>query len=717
MPTLPITIDARKAKSGANEFNRSVDGVVAKSNMAVRSVAKFGAGVLGVGTAAIAAAKALTDFSRVNKEFEKTMAEVQAVSGATGAAFAVMNAEVRKLGASTRYSAKEAGDALLFLTRAGFSTTEALTALPGTLDLATAGVLELGEAADIASNVLAQFALETDEMSRVGDVLVGTANRANTDVRQLAEALKLAGPVAAATGQSLEETAAAAGALGNAGIQASLAGTNLRGMMSGLLAPTDAAADAIKSLGLSVEELNPSSNTLIEIFDRLQGAGMGATEAVQIFARRNAAAAIVLAGNVETIKELNEALNSNQGEATAAARIMGNTYAGAILQLKSAWEELLLTLGETGAISALKTVIQALAQAVRDVARVTGEMTGNRRLQIAGMGPSALAGEIGNIETELAGARRQHAYWQKTIAEARGDAFAGPNIPYYREQRDARTSEIIRLRRDLAFAQDIQTVRTGLGGNAGATTSQTLGRGQGPMLPTDMQGALATSAVEAVQPKQDRLTSSIRRTDRASRSLWSGYIAGATNAEQLGIRVANTFSNNMAGALVDAAVAGKNFGDTMVDMAKTVTTEIAKLTTQLLILRAVAGIASFFGSAASGQATVVSSAESAMGGSTAAQEAARLTSAGAPQAAGGGIFTGPETGYPVILHGTEEVRKVGEPSGGLTVVVEQHNNFSMLDGRTVNDKVLQALAAEGKRTAAIVADELARNPNMRASVA
>jgi len=146
--------------------------------------------------------------------FQKSMNRVAALTGATGKQFQEMTDLARRMGEVTEFSASQAADAMGFLAQAGFSVDDILQALPGTLQLASAGSLDLARAADIASNVLTQFKLKTSEIGRVNDVLALTASRSNTNVEQMAEALKFAGSVAATAGVSIEQTSAIIGLLG-----------------------------------------------------------------------------------------------------------------------------------------------------------------------------------------------------------------------------------------------------------------------------------------------------------------------------------------------------------------------------------------------------------------------------------------------------------------------------------------------------------------------
>ncbi|ENB8525745.1 phage tail tape measure protein, partial [Escherichia coli] len=137
--------------------------------------------------------------------------------------------------------------------------------------------VELGETADIGSNILTQFNLTADQMDRVGDTLTAAFTRTNTDLRALGETMKYTGPVAAKLGISLEEAAAMAGMLANNGLRGSDAGTAMRASLSRLASPPKAAADALKELGVSVADargkMRPMEDVLLDLYKATQKYG------------------------------------------------------------------------------------------------------------------------------------------------------------------------------------------------------------------------------------------------------------------------------------------------------------------------------------------------------------------------------------------------------------------------------------------------------------
>ena len=166
------------------------------------------------------------------------MAQVQGITRATTSEFEALNAQALDLGRNTRFSSQQVAEGQLLLARAGLGIQEIVAALPGTLQLAQAAAVSVGESADIVTNALAAFREGADQTSRFVDVLARTTVSANTDLIQLADGLKLVAPVAAALNVEVETTAAALGVLSDAGLQATLAGTGLRKVLFDLQSPS-----------------------------------------------------------------------------------------------------------------------------------------------------------------------------------------------------------------------------------------------------------------------------------------------------------------------------------------------------------------------------------------------------------------------------------------------------------------------------------------------
>src|SRR5690625_2762322 len=167
-------------------------------------------------------------------DFESSMSNVKAISGATGDEFNSLRDKAIEMGNATMFSASESADAMANLAQMGWKTDDILSGIEHTLNLAAAGGLELADSAMIMANSMNQFGMDAREADRVADVFAYTAANAGTDVTQLGDAMEYAGANAAAAGMSIEEASAFIGILGDAGITGSKAGTSLNAMLRDL---------------------------------------------------------------------------------------------------------------------------------------------------------------------------------------------------------------------------------------------------------------------------------------------------------------------------------------------------------------------------------------------------------------------------------------------------------------------------------------------------
>ena len=349
-----LTREFRQADVAARTLNNSIRTTGA-------SIAAMAA-TLGAGVGLSAGIRTLADFSQ-------GMSTLKAITQATDSQFVQLEQKAKILGATTRFSASQAADGMLFLARAGFDVDAVLGSIEGTLQLAQAGALDLGAAADIASNIISGFRLDVSETGRVVDVMAKIANSANTDITQLGEAMKFVAPVAAGLGVSVEEAAAAIGALSDAGLQSSLAGTGLRRLLSELESPATKSVKIFKELGVSIDEVRPSAVGLTPALQRLAAAGLDTGQALEVFGDRGGPAFEVLASSLPKVVAQTKALEDAGGTAARVATIMDDNLNGAILGTVSAMEALIIELGKVGTESAITSGFKGLADLLRLAAR------------------------------------------------------------------------------------------------------------------------------------------------------------------------------------------------------------------------------------------------------------------------------------------------------------------------------------------------------------
>ncbi|HGF6575991.1 TPA: phage tail tape measure protein [Bacillus cereus] len=183
--------------------------------------------------------------------FEQQMANIKAVSGATGQEMSKLSELAVKYGEDTKYSSVEAGKGIEELIKAGVSLTDIINGgLEGALNLAAAGELELGEAAEIASTALNAFKRDGLSVTDAANLLAGAANASATDVHELKYGLSASAAVAAGAGMTFKDTATALAVFAQNGLKGSDAGTSLKTMLMRLNPSTKEAYNKMKDLGL-----------------------------------------------------------------------------------------------------------------------------------------------------------------------------------------------------------------------------------------------------------------------------------------------------------------------------------------------------------------------------------------------------------------------------------------------------------------------------------
>ena len=367
-------------------------------------------GALAIGAAA-AGGYAAGRFLQPAIGFGKEMSRVQALTriDKNSPQFKALREQALKLGSETQFTASDAASGQSFLAMAGFTPQAIQAALPGVLNMALAGGVELGETADIGSNILTQFNLTADQMDRVGDTLTAAFTRTNTDLRALGETMKYTGPVAAKLGISLEEAAAMAGMLANNGLRGSDAGTAMRASLSRLASPPKAAADALKELGVSVADargkMRPMEDVLLDLYKATQKYGQ--VDQVSFFKDIAGEEAfvglqtLVAAAGSGELQKLTRELQGARGEADRVAKVMADNLDGDLKNLDSAWEGLRIRISDLvdGPLRSVTQWLTRVLEKITSLAQAHPVLT--RQLLIAGGALLAMTATVGSLSLAI----------------------------------------------------------------------------------------------------------------------------------------------------------------------------------------------------------------------------------------------------------------------------------------------------------------------------
>lgn len=365
--------ELKQAETHFNKFGMSIGKVVGTLGGLVAGAASL-----------YALQQAISSVITTGVEFEQQMVNVGAVmrldkTTSEGLAnFEKLEAAAREMGETTEWSASKSAEALQFMAMAGWDTNQAVGALPGMLDLATAGMTDLATVSDIVTDQMTAFHMGVEETGRFTDALIGTTTRANTNITMMGESLKYVGPVAYSAGQDIEATAAQIGILANSGIKATQAGTSLRQIMV-RLPKIMAALNA--ELGTN---LTPGVSTLAEVFEKVEEAGWDTTKMTDEFGMIAVTSAQILKGNVEQLNELEGALRNNTGETRKLADEMRSSLGAAFKELQSTIEGLSLDIFDQYKDTIMETV-KGITGYIRDNKAALLEFTGNLKTTIEGV--------------------------------------------------------------------------------------------------------------------------------------------------------------------------------------------------------------------------------------------------------------------------------------------------------------------------------------------
>ena len=253
--------------------------------------------------------------------------------------FAGMERIIRNVGIETKFSAPEVADASKFLAMAGFKLEDITKAIRPIADIALVGDSELGETADVVTNIMTGYGIDPGNVRHAADIMTQTFTMSNTTLMEIAESYKYAASLLSAGGVSFEEATAGIGILGNAGIKGSQAGTTMRTIMANIVNPTNKQAAVWEKLGIKRFDEKGDLRDLVDIFADLNRAGLSVDKIYQMFHRTAAQGAVALIKNVDEWNRIVQENFLSEGITAELADAKKNTIQGLWAQLTSMFTE------------------------------------------------------------------------------------------------------------------------------------------------------------------------------------------------------------------------------------------------------------------------------------------------------------------------------------------------------------------------------------------
>lgn len=285
----------------------------------------------------------------VGSSFTASMSQVAATMGITRMSddYQILTASAEEMGAATKFSATQAGDALNYLALAGYDAQQSVEALPTVLNTAAAGGLDLAYASDLITDSMSALGLQMGDLEGFSDKLAKTSQKSNTSVAQLGEAILTVGGTAKSLSGGVEELDTMLGLIADNGIKGAEGGTALRNIILSLSAPTDTAAAAMERLNVSAFDSQGKMRDLSAVFSDFNTAlapltDQEKTQALnEIFNKVDLKAVNALLGtSAERFDELRGYIENCSGAAEQMAKTMDDNLTGDLTIMSSALEGL-----------------------------------------------------------------------------------------------------------------------------------------------------------------------------------------------------------------------------------------------------------------------------------------------------------------------------------------------------------------------------------------
>lgn len=350
----------------------------------------------------------------VGSSFEKSMSNVQALSGASAEELQLLSDTAKEFGANTQFSATEAADALSYMALAGWDAKTSTEALGGVLDLAASSGMDLASASDMVTDYLSAFGMQASESTYFADLLSYAQANANTTAEGLGEAFKNCAANLNSAGQDIETTTALLSSMANQGLKGSEAGTALTAIMRDITKKMEDGKIAIGETTIEVQDASGNFRDLTDIIRDVSDAtdGLGTAEKsaalLTTFTKDSVKGLnLILNAGIDEAASFEEELRNCGGTAAETAKIMNDNLSGDLTALNSKIEGVKITIYESFA--------PAMREAVSEISDVIDGVDWNQ----VGKDIGALAVKAVNFAKDII------SNWDgiKTIVQAVGTAL------------------------------------------------------------------------------------------------------------------------------------------------------------------------------------------------------------------------------------------------------------------------------------------------------
>lgn len=348
-----VTDNFKQAEKGFDDVNKKTKQTQNSVSKLETSFNKLGTAMLG----AFAVKAVIGDAVNRIKEFDQSVANLQAITGATNAEMKGFKKSILEVSAATGKGATEIAKAFQLVGSAKpelLSSAEALGAVTEqAVILSQAGGLEVPAAAEALTKAMNQFGAGAEDAAKFTDILATAQQKGTATIMQTSEALKNVGANANAAGLSFEETNVAIQALAKGGLTGSEAGTGL-------------SAALIKLSNQADDKINPSLNNMKDVVNELASRNLSLKDATKLVGAESAKTLLTLTAQKDVVNDLTGELNE-AGNAQKQAALITSTLGEEMGKLDSAYERVILQMEDGNGV---------IATTIKNYVQMTTEILG-----------------------------------------------------------------------------------------------------------------------------------------------------------------------------------------------------------------------------------------------------------------------------------------------------------------------------------------------------
>lgn len=445
--------NSKAIKAAQAEFDR-LDAKVKQADRAVGDFAKnvgnypqltkFGGilkdlvGAFGITVGVQAFGNALSAAFEKIKQFDQSIADLRAITGASGKDLEFLKKQSIELGKETAGGAVKVVEAYKLIASAKPELLENVEALnevtKATLKLSKASGMDLPAAATALTDAMNQFGAPAEKAGEFIDALANGAKFGAAEIPQVTDALLKFGAVAKSSNINIQESTALIELLAEKGLKGAEAGTALRNVLLKISAPDALPKEALAvfdKFGISLDKLKDNSIPIQERLELLKPILGDNANLVKIFGQENIVAARNILSNTDRLKDLTDKMYE-YGTAQEQANERSNTLQGKTERLSATYDSLILSLNEgSGIVSKFFSFfIDGAKAALEDLIRLNSswdELFDKARMQGKESGKSLFMQQFRNLvgtgdEAEIANsiketAKRNLEIYQKALEE------------------------------------------------------------------------------------------------------------------------------------------------------------------------------------------------------------------------------------------------------------------------------------------------------------